>query len=259
MNFSNLILDYWHFNLTASIIIAALAYFHFKTNGSRFTKRSKLFITGLILMLLATFSPLDYLGHSYLFSAHMTEHIMLLLIIPPLLVSGTDPEFLTRVFSKPSFRIVGKYLFNPVVTWVIGVGSMWVWHDPILFEAVKHSQFLQIINMISLLIMGAIFIWPVFTPIGYKKLSPLQSALYLFFACVGCTVLGILITFAPAGLYTSLMTGSDVSIINYLQGSLGITSSIDQQMGGLIMWVPACIVYLTNILIGLLKWYKDSE
>lgn len=259
MKFTDLIFSYWHFNVTAFVIAVALVYFHYKTNGSKFTRKSYLFFSGIILFVLATFSPLDYLGHGYLFSAHMTEHIMLLLIIPPMLLSSTNPEYLSKVFSKPWMKGLGKILFNPVITWLIGVGSMWIWHDPTLFNAVKHSQSLQIINMISLLIMGAIFIWPVFTPIGFKKLSPLQSALYLFFACVGCTVLGILITFAPEGLYTSLMTGTNVTLINYLQLDLGITSSIDQQMGGLIMWVPACIVYLTNILIGILKWYKDSE
>ncbi len=259
MTFSNLLFSYWHFNIPAFIIAVILIYFHYRTNGSTFTRKSYLFLSGIILFVLATFSPIDYLGHGYLFAAHMTEHIMLLLIIPPLLLSGTSAVYLSKVVNKAWFKKIGNFLFVPFVAWLIGVGSMWVWHDPYIFELTKASQFLQIINMVSLLIMGVIFIWPVFTPVNFKKLSPLQSALYLFFACVGCTVLGILITFAPEGLYTSLMSGTDLTLLRYLQTNLGITPSIDQQMGGLIMWVPACIVYLTNILIGILNWYKYSE
>jgi putative membrane protein len=113
--------------------------------------------------------------------------------------------------------------------------------------------------MLSLIVLGIIFIWPVFTPISLKKMEPLQSALYLFSACVGCTVLGIFITFAPLGLYTVYYTGSNASVLNLIQNNWGINSEVDQQMAGLIMWVPACFVYLTNIMIKLFKWYKSSE
>ena len=60
-------------------------------------------------------------------------------------------------------------------------------------------------------------------------------------------------------MYTSYYYGSNKVILNMIQNNWGITPEIDQQMGGLIMWVPACIVYLTNILISLSKWYKIQE
>ena len=60
--------------------------FHYITNGYRFSRRSPLFFSAVILFILVTISPLDFLSKYYLFSAHMVQHIVLLLIIPPLIL-----------------------------------------------------------------------------------------------------------------------------------------------------------------------------
>ncbi len=248
----------WVLNVPALIIAGLLVLFQLITSRFRLTANSYLFYTGVLLFLFMTVSPLQVLGKSYLFSVHMIQHIFFLLIIPPFLVAGTDPEFLKRVFTRPSFATFGKVLLYPLVTWVIGIGSMWFWHIPVVFEAMKHFQFLMIFQVVTLLVFGYIFIWPVFAPTGFMKLNPLESALYLFSACVGCTVLGILITFAPAGIYTAGFTGGNQEIAGLISQGWGITRSVDQEVAGLIMWVPACIVYVTNIMISLGRWYMKS-
>ena len=251
--------SHWKLNLTAIIIAALMVAFHYITNGYTFKRKSRIYMSGVLLYLLVSFSPLEFLGHMYLFSAHMVVHIMLLLIIPPMLVAGTDAKFLERLVKKRWMQKISPVLFNPVVTWALGVGSMWFWHIPSLFNAMKHSPGLMVIHVVSLLVIGLIFIWPVFSPVKWYKLSPLQSALYLFTACVGCTVLGILITFLPAGVFTAYLMGHDPAILNLVQNQWGISPAIDQQMGGLIMWIPACFVYLTNILISISKWYRTAD
>ncbi len=215
------------------------------------------FFSGVLLFLLVTVSPLAYLGGSYLFSAHMIEHIVILLIVPPLLLSGTNPQLLEKL-QNSKFQKTGNVLFSVPVAWILGIGSMYFWHIPGMFEAMKKSMSLHIIHIISLLILGIIFIWPVYTPIPWKKLSPLQSALYLFIACVGCTVLGILITFGPTSMYMPFFTGSNTAIWDLIHTNWGITASIDQQAAGLIMWVPACFIYITNILVTLARYYKNQ-
>lgn len=214
---------------------------------------------GIILLLLIALSPIDYMGHYYLFSAHMLQHVIILLVVPPLLVAGTDGMFLEKVMAHKVFRKTGNFLFHPLTAWILGVGSMWVWHIPSLVAAMKHSQMLMVLHMVSLLLIGIIFIWPVFTPIGFRKLTPLQSTLYLFTACVGCTTLGIFITFSPDGLYTSYLTGNDPAMLSLVRSQWGVTTAIDQQIGGLIMWVPACVIYVTNILITLGKWFTTRQ
>jgi cytochrome c oxidase assembly factor CtaG len=249
----------WHWNTVAFIIALVLSVFHFITNGNRLTRKSYLFFAGILLFLIVTFSPLAFLGHHYLFSAHMVQHILLLLIIPPLLLAGTSPTYLNRLVTRKWFSRTGNVLFRPLIAWIAGIGSMWLWHWPFLFNIMLHSPVVHVLEMISLLVFGTIFIWPVFTPVQWRKLQALQVIPYLFTACVGCTVLGIFITFAPQGLYTSFFHGHDMLVTGIINGMWGITPAIDQQMAGLIMWVPACVVYVTNIMITLARWYFATD
>lgn len=271
---------YWNLDFISIIIAVALIIFHFVTNGNTFNKKSFLFLGGVALYILATCSALNYLADYYLYSAHMTKDIIILLIVPPMLLSSTNKDFLKKIVNRPGFNKAGKILFHPFAAWILGVGSMWLWNIPGVFYMLEASPWLKLFQMISLLIFGLIFIYPVFTPIKYHKLHPLQSTLYLFTACLGCTLLGIMITLGPAYIYTPYIDGpvlwccgiqttgpaatiyTNVGITpisNMIQNNWGITARIDQQMGGLIMWIPACFVYLTNIMISLAKWYGGSE
>ncbi len=146
-----------------------------------------------------------------------------------------------------------------MVAWILGVGSMWIWHIPSLYVAMKESTFLMTLNIVSMLVFGIIFIWPVFAPVRFMKLEALQIALFLFTACVGCTVLGIYITFMPVSLYTSVLTGHNEAIMSLVRNNWGIDPVTDQKMGGLMMWVPACFIYVTNILINLSRWLRTDE
>ena len=260
MTIQNILISDWVLNIPALVIAAGLVVFHLVTGRFRFGHNSPLFYAGVALFLIMSMSPLEFLGRKYLFSAHMTQHIFYLLIIPPMLLAGTDSWFLHRVFSSRRGCTTGRILFYPLLTWILGIGSMWIWHIPAVFHAMKQSQALMVLQVLSLLVLGYIFIWPVFAPIRFMKLGPLESTLYLFSACVGCTVLGILIAFAPAGIYTGYFTGGDPAIGEMVASNWGINRTVDQQMAGLIMWVPACFVYVTNIMITLAKWYiKDPD
>ncbi len=258
MTILKLLITFWVLNIPAILIAVLLVLFQLLTSRFRYRHNSSYFYAGVLLFLLVALSPFEYLGRSFLFSAHMVQHIFYLLIIPALLMAGTDADFLERIFRKPGGETAGKVLFYPVVTWILGIGSMWIWHIPIVFAAMKHSQSLMILQVVSLLVMGYIFIWPVYSPVHFMKLSPLESSVYLFSACVGCTILGIFITFAPAGLYTSFYGGSNPAVDGLIVQNWGITNTVDQQMAGLIMWVPACIIYVTNIMITLGKWYMSD-
>ena len=254
----DLIINAWHPDFTALIVAALLLVFHYLSNGRKLTRNSPYFLCGIALLLLVTQSPVEYLGHGYLFSAHMLEHVTVLLIVPPMLLAGTDGQYLSKIMNNPFIEKAGNLLFNPLITWTLGVGSMWFWHIPQLIIAMKHSPLLVTVHFLSLLVFGIIFIWPVYAPVKFGKLLPLQCALYLFSACVGCTTLGIFITFGPEGLYTSQLMGHEASVLNLIRSGWGISPVIDQKIGGLIMWVPACIVYVTNTMITLGKWISAT-
>ncbi len=262
------LITYGQLDIAAIIVAVLLVVLHLRNNGSTLTnpkiriglsRKSLVFFAGVLLFLIVTLSPLGNFGHYYLFSAHMISHVVLLLIIPPLLVTGMGAQFWERLIGNPVFKKIGYILFKPSISWMFGVGSMWILHIPAVYSALGKTPALMSLQMILLLIFGIIFIWPVYAPVLWKRQGALESAVYLFTACVGCTVLGILITFTPFSLYGSCMTGQDPAILSLIHLNWGITPDIDQQVGGLIMWVPACFIYLTNIIVIMIKWFGASD
>jgi putative membrane protein len=228
--------------------------------GFKLTRLSSLFITGTALYVLALISPLDYLGRIYLFSAHMIQHILLLLIVPLLLLLGIPKQLAEKTLKIEPVCYIMKILGNPIVAWFLGVGAMWVWHLPSLHDKVLANDALYTTQQISFVLIGMIFWWPVFAPVESRRLSPLVSTMYLASACLGCTILGMLITFAGAGLYTAYLNPVDtIGILPLLRGDLCLTPGVDQQIGGLTMWVPGCLIYLAASMITIARWYGATE
>lgn len=238
-----------------AVTVGYLATLHF-----RFSKVVPFFVTGILLLLLASVSPLDTLSHTYLFSAHMLQHLLFVLIVPPLLLEGI-PTWLARRTLRWSFvRRTEQMLGQPLVAWLAGAGAMWIWHLPALHNAASESVGIHIAEHMSLLVMGTMFWWPVIAPVTEKRLAPLCAVLYLFSACVACTLLGIILTFAPPGLYPAYLHPHDtLGVLPLLRHSWGLSPAIDQQLGGLLMWVPACLVYLSAIIAVLVRWYGAPE
>jgi putative membrane protein len=206
-------------------------------------------LAGLALFVLTLISPLNALASGYLFSAHMLQHILLLLIVPALLL-----------MSLPRWVSLGSrswLIANPFVGWIAGVGAMWLWHARPLCNAAVSSQLVNALQICSLLLLGAIFWRQILGSREEERLSPPGAVLYLFSACVACSVLGILITFAPVSVCPiyAQPPADRLGFLNLVQANWGITPDKDQQIGGLLMWVPMCLVYLTAIIAQLARWF----
>lgn len=227
----------------------------------RFSLKTPFFFSAVLLLFLSLISPLDTLAHGYLFSAHMIQHIILVLIVPLLFLLGIPSSLVEKLLLRPHAAPVESVLRRPVVAWLAGVGAMWVWHIPALYEASLQNESLHVIKGISLLVAGVIFWWPIFSPVEQSRLDPLVSVLYLFSACVGCTLLGIVITFAPAGLFASAHPHivHTQGIVTLVRSGWGISQKVDQQIGGLLMWVPCCFLYISIIMLSLARWYRMPE
>ncbi len=200
-------------------------------------RRAPYFLAGVLLLLLDLVSPIDSLADHYLFSAHIVQHFLLALVIPPLLLLGT-PSFELGALGKLE-RAIGQ----PPVSWLAGVGTMLVWHIPALFNAALANDGLHIFQHLSFLVTGTIFWWPIVGPLQGRHLPALASVSYLFSACACCSLLGAFLTFGPIGLYPAYI------------GYMGLDAKSDQQLGGLLMWVPGCFVYLSGILATVIRWY----
>jgi cytochrome c oxidase assembly factor CtaG len=210
------------------------------------------FASAVVVFLLALVSPLSTLANGYVFSAHMVQHILLVLIIPALLLLS-----LPRSFSLSSPL---SQLTYPLVGWAAGVGAMWLWHAPALCNAAATSPTVSTIQTISLLLMGSLFWWQVISPREEQRLSPPAAIVYLFTACTACSVLGIILTFAPVSICPVYQHPVDrLGMLSTIRGGWGLTSDRDQQIGGLLMWVPMCAIYAAAILAQMARWHSPTQ
>ena len=138
------------------------------------------------------------------------------------------------------------------LAWIAGIGTMALWHVPLFFDAAMKSAPVDILEHLSLL-AGWTFFWlPVFHPREEKRLEPVPAVAYLAASCIACTVMGILITFSATGLYPA--GGTEM-----MRNGRAMAARNDQQLAGLIMWVPGCLIYLSAMMAILARWYKRPE
>src|SRR5438309_9732395 len=237
----------WTWNTTALVLsgVALIAYaWAFGLN-----RRIPYLLAALGVFVLTLVSPLNALAAGYLFSAHMLQHILLLLIVPALVL-----------MSLPRWLSLGPrswVIANPLVGWIAGVSAMWLWHARPLCNAAVSSQLVSGLQICSLLVLGTIFWRQILAPREEERISAPGAVLYLFSACVACSILGILITFSPVSVCPiyAQPSADRLVILNLIQSNWAITPDKDQQIGGLLMWVPMCLVYLAAILAQLARWF----
>ncbi len=208
------------------------------------------FLLGMFFMFLSLVSPLDELGDSYLFSAHMVQHLVLTVVGPPLLVIGTPGWFIKPlVRNKIAFR-VAKALTYPAVAFVLYNVDFWLWHAPPLYNATLENQNIHILEHLTFIVFGILNWWPIFSQSkDLPRLSIGGQVLYLFLSGMPSVLLGAGLTFSPP-LYAPYIAAPRV---------WGISAATDQQLGGLIMWVPVSISYIVVMSVLFIRWMQQQE
>jgi putative membrane protein len=226
----------------------------------RLPKRALFYLAGVLILLLDLVSPLDMLAHTYLFSAHMVQHLILVLVVPPLLLLGLPAQLMQRILCLPGLNRLERVLSRPIVAWFLGVGTLWLWHVPFLYNMALEILGLHVAEHLSFLVTATIFWWPVLGPLPGRRLPPLMAIIYLFTAGVANSLLGIILTFAPPGLYPAYLNPIDwYGLLPLLRTDWGISPAVDQQLGGLLMWIPGGLIILCAILGILAYWYNDTS
>jgi cytochrome c oxidase assembly factor CtaG len=290
----------WQGNPWVIAASAATLIIYGVSQWGRLQLRAGWLLAGVLLFYLTLASPIDTLADGYLFSAHMLQHLLLLLLVPALIllglpaVDGPDPGLrkvlmrlgMSALVNSTTGRLVQKRRqvaalpnglrpenrpaasFRPgtngmpgraLAGWLLGVGGMWFWHAPALCDAAVTNLWVHRLQYVSLLGMGFAFWWPIIGPRLGQRLSALAGMVYLFTACLGCTILGIIITLAPVEVCSIYLHPVDrLGILPLLQSQWGLTPAYDQQLGGLLMWVPACLIYFTGILGLFARWHREG-
>jgi putative membrane protein len=213
-----------------------------------------LFTAGWLAVAVSVLSPLHALG-TRIFAVHMVEHEILMIVAAPLLVLARPmPVLLWALPQRSRQRVPGllragparlwQLLVDPVVATTLHAAALWLWHMPGLFEAALADEGVHAAQHIAFLGTGVLFWWSVLSPQARRD-SPGPAALALFVTATQTGLLGSLMT-VSRGLWYPL--AADPFAL------CGLTRLEDQQLAGLVMWVPASLVYLGALLWLLGRW-----
>ncbi len=217
------------------------------------------FAAGWLVVALALLSPLHDASEQ-LFSAHMVQHELLMAVAAPLLVLGRPLVVMLWSLPAPARHVAANVAHQaavrrtwsvatrPLVAWLFHGVAIWTWHMPPLFESTLHSEMIHALQHACFLGSGLLFWWSVVH--GQRRAARGTSIVYLFTTAVHTGVLGALLTFSRVPWYPAYANGA---------AAWGLTPMADQQLAGLIMWIPASVAYLVAALATIRLWLRDSE
>lgn len=209
------------------------------------------FHLGTLAGLLALVSPLDELGDTYLFSAHMVQHLLLMFVAAPLWLMGIPGWLLDEILPKRLEKTV-NWLVRPIIAFGVFVIVLWFWHIPAFYGMAQENEAIHIFEHLTF--MGAALVgwWPVVGAESSRISKPVPPVriLYLFLLAIPCTGLAAVLTFAHAPFYTFYLTAPHIFGLDALQ---------DLHLGGLLMWLPTHMVLLLAIGVTFFKWFVDSD
>ncbi|HSQ32286.1 MAG TPA: cytochrome c oxidase assembly protein [Gemmatimonadaceae bacterium] len=216
------------------------------------------FAIGWSTLVVALVSPLHGLSEQ-LFSAHMIQHELLMALAAPLLVAARPgPALLWALGPSPRGILIGVIraravrgawhgVTAPFAAWLIQGIVIWGWHAPPLFQATLHSELVHAAQHISFVGSAVLFWWSI---VNCRRSARGLAILSLFTTAVHTGVLGALMSFAHTPWYPDY--ASRVA-------AWGLSPLDDQQLAGLIMWIPASAAYLFAALTTAHRWLRDSE
>ena len=226
--------------------------------------RAIVFATGLLAVLVALISPLDTLGDD-LSWVHMTQHMMLMVVAAPLIVLGAPGLVgawaLPRAWRKMSHfplwprravsrRRLRRLFWNPLFVWLLHAIILWAWHLPALYELALIDPLVHDIEHLSFFLVACLFWRVAIDPRAQLRLNPGLSVLYLFTTSLHAMMLGVFMALSPSVWYPIYAGRTKL---------WGLSPLEDQQLAGLIMWMPGCAVYAI-VAAGLLAgWLRELE
>ncbi len=215
--------------------------------GLRAGKRQMaLFFSGAAIAYISVSWPLHDISDDYLYSAHMIQHILLMLVVPPLLIGGVPDWLFERILPAPVATLLRK-LSHPVTATLIFNGAVAVSHWPVWIDLMSRSNFVHQISHLTLILASVIMWMPVVGPATVsRRLSPPGQMLYLFVQSILPTVPASFFTFADRPL---------VSFYSDAPRLWGIGVLADQQLAGFVMKVVGGLVIWSYIAAIFFRWY----
>jgi cytochrome c oxidase assembly factor CtaG len=227
--------------LTAVLYVWALKRFPARRRQPLF------FAAGLAALVAALLSPI-HTGAGYLFTLHMFQHMLLMLVAPPLLALALPPGMLGWVYRHRTLRAAYRTVWSPVTASVLYNGVLLVWHLPAAYDATLRSPLVHAVEHASFVAAGLVF-WGVLAAPSPQQASVGVRLVMVVGADVVNFALGSFFTFAEHPLYLPY---------TFVPRLWGLSPVDDLRLGGVLMWVVGQMMYAVPVLL-LLYWLLWRE
>jgi len=206
-------------------------------------------------------SPLDGLDDQ-LFSAHMAQHMVLMMVAPPLLVFGRPTLAWLWAFPLPARRLIGQTwtrtglrhfvheIGAPPVIWILCSAALWFWHLPAPFAWSLASEPVHALEHICFFGTSLAFWSLVLEPLAKRRIGYGLTIIFVVTFGLQMGLIGALLTFAGHPLYAAYSLTTE---------QWGLSPLEDQQLGGLSMWIPASLIHLTTLGVLVAAWMRQDE
>lgn len=218
------------------------------------------FAGGWLSLVIALVSPLDKLSE-VLFSAHMTQHEVMMVVAAPLFALGKPLiAFLWALPKSWRIPVAGRFQTDKVSkfwTWISGALvatvlhglALWIWHAPALYEATLRSDWIHGFEHTCFLLSASLFWWALIHG-RYGRMGYGVAVLYVFVTSLHSGALAALLTFSSKVWYPYYQRAG---------ATWNFDAVGDQQLAGLIMWVPAGVIVVVLGIALFAMWLAEAE
>ncbi|MDP9309954.1 MAG: cytochrome c oxidase assembly protein [Chloroflexota bacterium] len=209
------------------------------------------FLLAMLTLFVSLQGPMHELSDYYSLTAHMIQHLLVTLIMPPLLLKGIPPWLIDPVLRVRAVLPVARLLTHPFVAFALFNAIFSLWHVPAFYQAALGRPAVHGMEHMLFMATAVLTWWPVYSP--SRQLPPLSDPLqmlYLFAQSLIPTVLGALIVFAKFVMYPFYAAAPRVIPLSPID---------DQQVAGLIMWLGGGSFVLLVLTIRFFRWMEDDD
>ena len=222
------------------------------------------YLGGLLILGLALVSPIDVLAGQFFFM-HMIQHLLLVMVVPPLLWFASPLPFVmwglpararrqagNLLRPRSSFRRRLRSLTSPGMVWMLFVAALLGWHDPNAYHAALQDELVHDLEHLSFFVTAMLFWWHVMyaAPHIHRRLARGARIAYVLAAVPPNMAAGATIAFSGQPIYTYYIG---------VPRLWGMTVMQDQMLGGTIMWIPGSMMYIIAALILVARWFQEEE
>jgi cytochrome c oxidase assembly factor CtaG/cytochrome c2 len=219
------------------------------------------FAAGMLVLFIALASPIDTIG-AELFSVHMVQHLLLMLAAPPLLVCSRPALVFLWAFPRETRKKIGRRwsaagltrvfeaLMHPLLVWTAFTGLFVFWHIPAAYAWALGDDRVHSVEHLCFFVSALAFWTIVIEPSGRRRLGYGATLLFVATTAVLSGLPGALMILTPRALYPVHAEGAAL---------WGLTLMEDQQLAGLVMWIPAGFAYVAIIAWLFVRWLADAE